>query len=680
MGSLSALVFLLAAPSARFDSTDNSWTLSNDRISARFELTTEGSFRFSHLENLLTGYRWQAAPGEHSAPFHIALEDRIIDSSGPFRLVSHAASEGDRGCVRQTIVLDHQAVPARLRLEFELYPGQPVLRYRGWLQNRGARPLWITEARMVNWTFAAPAASYRALRVNQWVKGGKDGNFEPLDYALDPDGSPKETYSGAHGQHCAWLVVRDNSLRGLLFGWEFDGRARIRVRHRREAGALDVSGGPEGLFHRLDPSQEFLIPGAFVGLFRGAWDEASYTTHRFVEAALARSVLDVQRFPYVIWDSWGYDQNLDERTLRRAARNAARMGMEVFVLDLGWARAIGDWREDPAKFPAGIRALSNYVHSLGMKFGLHFAFTEASPSAPMLRQHPDWFATDDTNYYRARSLCLSHRPVRDWIIAEAVRMIGDYGVDWILQDGENMVKRCTRSGHTHDPDDSNYSNAVLGLNAVVDAVQRAAPNVLWENCQDGGNMMTFNMVQRYVTSIAADDAGPLTTRQATYGVSYPFPLRYADRYMPGDQLDTYTTRSYMFGGPWIFMNRIAEWTDRQMDFAAREIALYKSIRHTLRNGRVYRLSARPAEQRSDSMQSLDPATGISIVFAWREQTQASELLVRPRGLRMDRFYRVRFEDSPEQYTAAGSAIARDGVRFVFGDMRDAEILYIEPLP
>ena len=313
-----------------------------------------------------------------------------------------------------------------------------------------------------------------------------------------------------------------------------------------------------------------------------------------------------------------------------------------------------------------------------MKFGLHFPFAEALPSAPALREHPEWFASSDTNYYGARSLCLAHRPVREWIASEALRLIREYNVDWILQDGENMVKRCTRASHTHDPDDSNYANSVQGLNAAVDAIQLQAPQVSWENCQDGGNMMTFNMVQRYVTSIAADDTTPLTTRQATYGVTYPFPARYADRYMPGEDLNEYITRSHMFGGPWIFMNRIAAWNEARIEFATSEIALYKQLRPLLRTGRIYHLRTRPADQRSDAMQAVDPASGRSVVFAWREQAPVSGPLIRPRGLDPDHLYQVRFHNRPEQYVISGATLLRDGLRVTFSILRDAEIIYLDP--
>ena len=64
-----------------------------------------------------------------------------------------------------------------------------------------------------------------------------------------------------------------------------------------------------------------------------------------------------------------------------------------------WAgrSSIGDWYEDPDKFPHGLAAVSAYVHSLGMKFGLHFALAEADPASPVLQANPDWTSTESEN-------------------------------------------------------------------------------------------------------------------------------------------------------------------------------------------------------------------------------------------------------------------------------------------
>ncbi len=55
-----------------------------------------------------------------------------------------------------------------------------------------------------------------------------------------------------------WLVVRDNSNRGLFLGWEFDEWARIRLTHDAAAGRLEIQGGPTELFHPVGPGESFL--------------------------------------------------------------------------------------------------------------------------------------------------------------------------------------------------------------------------------------------------------------------------------------------------------------------------------------------------------------------------------------------------------------------------------------
>src|SRR5438045_9730988 len=105
---------------------------------------------------------------------------------------------------------------------------------------------------------------------------------------------------------------------------------------------------------------------------------------------------------------------------------------------------------------------------------------------------------------------------------------------------------------------------------MIAAVRSAIGGVVWENCDDGGSMQTFKMVQQYVTSVLSDSDDALTTRRAVYGGTYPFPPRYTERYMMDEPDSSYNTRSYMFGGPWTLMNRITRWSDGTMGFVKRE--------------------------------------------------------------------------------------------------------------
>jgi len=666
---------LLAAPvAAQFQSEEESrsWTLDNGVIRSVFALSSDGEFRLVSLTRLASGKTWR--PSQAVSLFRIRTSRGSVDENTRFDLIEHSHRAIARQGMRQTIVLEDRDKAGRLSLELEMFAGQPVLRYRTVWQNRGPNPVWAQTADPLPWSLEIPDESVRVFRVNQWANHGRDANFEPTATTLRAGSLPVNMVTGAYGRQCTWLAVRDSRDEGLFLGWEFDGRMDVSI---FKSPALQISSSIRELNREISPNGSFPVPAAFIGLFGGDWDEAGYRTQRFVEAAVAQPARD-PNFPYVMWDSWGYQQNIDDVILRQNAEIAARIGVELFVVDLGWARQIGDWRPDPRKFPNGLRPLSDYVHSLGMRFGIHFPFAEAAPTSPVILANRDWMSPVDYQYFNARSLCLAHRPARDWLIAEAIRMIDEINPDWILTDGENMVKHCDKRTHTHDPADSNYANAVDGINFVVSAIQQRRPNVRWENCQNGGNMMTYSMVRRHVTSITSDDSGDITTRQAIFGATYPFPPRYTDRYMPHNAFHQYNTRSYMFGGPWIFMNQLPFVKPEELDLAAREIAIYKRLRGRIRDSKVLHLSARPSELGIDAIGAWHPPSDTAVVFVYRAQASPTSFRVRLRDLSPEKSYRIRFENSHLTYDLTGSRIATAGIQVPLTSMWYAEILYVEP--
>src|SRR5689334_17767887 len=449
---LASTISCLSAADANFDRDSNSWAISNDRIRATFQLTEAGTFAMQALIDLSAGAVWAPPAGSISTPIQFQAGAEIYDATRTYTLVDQYVAPTAAPGLRQVIVLEDTRRTARFTLSFDVYDGQPVLRYRVRYRNLTSAPMVVTSANLLPWSFADLRRRYVALRVNQWSLDSRPGDFETLQSPLDPEGTSAQLTSGAHGQQCGWLAVRDAESRGLFAGWEFDGRAKASVRHLAAEGSLELSAAILDLHHPVESGAEFVVPTAFLGLFHGDFDEAGFRTQRFVESILAKPA-PVKAFPYVSWDSWGYEDRINEDTLRRNAELAAKAGVELFVVDLGWARAIGDWTADPEKFPNGLGALADYVHSLGMKFGLHFALAEAAPSSPVLQANPDWTASVSDGYHGALSLCLAHQSARDWVVQQAIRLIDEYHVDWILQDGENMVKECAKSTHTHDPAD-----------------------------------------------------------------------------------------------------------------------------------------------------------------------------------------------------------------------------------
>ena len=659
-----------------FDAAFQTWTLRNQVFRAVLRLNrTTGALQLDEIRNLATNELWRLPSNTGSFPVAVELEDGQRLSAGTgFLLTGQAVTELERGGQALTLELSEEEGALGFSVQFDLYPGQPVLRHQATITNRLGRTVQVKKVNFLAWEFAAEAQRYDAFAVHQWVLVPREANFDPEEARLVPGGPGVAFSTGSGGAYCAWLALRDAQQRGLFAGLEFNGRAQLSV--RQGGDRLSLAAEIQTLNHPLKPGAQMVLPAALLGVFHGDWDEAGYRTQRYVEAAVAPPVPD-NNFPYVAWDSWGYLQAIDEVILRRNAKLAAELGMELFIVDLGWASRLGDWTPDPQKFPSGLRALSDYVHELGMKFGLHFAFSEADPRSAVLRNNADWTSSETYNFHGGESICLGHQPARDWFIEQAVNLVRDYRVDWLLQDGQTLVKECSKSTHTHHPGDSNWANSEEGLDIIVSEVRRRT-GVMWENCANGGSMMTFKMARHYVTSITNDASGSLGSRQGAYGATFPFPPRFADRYMPDEKIDEYTTRSFMFGGPWIFMNRLPDIAPLDLAVAKREIAVYKAMRSAIRDGRVSHLTARPATGRVDAIQSyhLGPDTAVAIVT--REAATEDQYTLVWRGLVPTQRYQVRFETARTRWVMTGEQLMRVGMPVSLPGLRSAEIVYLEP--
>src|SRR5205085_2059139 len=95
--------------------------------------------------------------------------------------------------------------------------------------------------------------------------------------------------------------------------------------------------------------------------------------------------------PPLGWSSWSaLETNIDENTIKTIAQIQASLlkpaGYVYVNVDGGWylnpdlgIDLNGRWIADPDKFPSGMRALGDYIHSLGLRFGLY-----VTPGIPKL--------------------------------------------------------------------------------------------------------------------------------------------------------------------------------------------------------------------------------------------------------------------------------------------------------
>ncbi|WP_428330423.1 glycoside hydrolase family 27 protein [Mucilaginibacter sp.] len=98
-------------------------------------------------------------------------------------------------------------------------------------------------------------------------------------------------------------------------------------------------------------------------------------------AASAQKFEELAQTPPMGWNSWNtFQTNIDEPLLKGMVDTYVSSGMKdagynYFVLDDGWMSMDrdkdGNLVADPKKFPNGMKAFADYVHSKGLKFGIY---------------------------------------------------------------------------------------------------------------------------------------------------------------------------------------------------------------------------------------------------------------------------------------------------------------------
>ncbi|MGC8750332.1 glycoside hydrolase family 27 protein [Hydrotalea sp.] len=115
--------------------------------------------------------------------------------------------------------------------------------------------------------------------------------------------------------------------------------------------------------------------------------------------------------PPMGWNSWNtFATNINEQLVKDIADIMVSSGMkdagyEYLVLDDGWMAMErdkdGNLVADPKKFPHGIKALADYVHAKGLKFGLYnCAGTKTCAGYPGTRG----YEYQDARYYAAHGV------------------------------------------------------------------------------------------------------------------------------------------------------------------------------------------------------------------------------------------------------------------------------------
>ncbi len=411
-----------------------------------------------------------------------------VDWTAEFtEMAIHAEPGGLRVAARDPVAALH------LEIVLALPPDGDVLAMRSILRNEGDAPLQVE--RLAAGVFLLPAEACELL-----VFDGRWGReFAERRVPLASGSWASENRRGRSHDRFPAIVAgaagfdEDRGLvHGVHLGWSGNHRT---VAERLEDGRLLVTTG-----EWLHPGEAVLAPGetletpvAHAALSPDGLSGLSRRFHDAVRRTVLRWPGGAMRPRPVTLNTWeGNYFAHDHDRLVAQAREAARIGVERFVLDDGWMAGrdheragLGDWRPDARKYPDGLGPLAQAVTGLGLEFGLWVEPEMVNPDSDLHRAHPEAVLHVAGRPLRTARhqliLDLTRPEIAEAIFAQLHGLLRAHPISYLKWDmNRDFVAAGDQAGRPA------YRRHLLATYALLARLRAACPEVEIESCASGG--------------------------------------------------------------------------------------------------------------------------------------------------------------------------------------------------
>jgi alpha-galactosidase len=731
IGILMALGFamlMLAAPSLyaqslapiRYLSGPKLWVLDTDH--ATFVVGVNESVQLQNVywgKKLLRDEDLQAA---HTRPEHASFDSRETITNLEYpgwggRLYTEPClkvtlDDGDRDLVLKYDSYEIQGHTLKLHtrdiqyglwvtLIYQIFPHEDIIRKSSLVENKTAEVVTLESAQSGVW-YVPPGDGYRLTYLSgRWAgetqinqvqvhsgkvvlesrRGNTSHQLNPW-FALDEGGKADETHGRVWFGGVAWsgnwkLVIEDTPAQ------------QVRV----------VGGYNDFDFaYPLLPGESLDTPAFYGGFTDGGFGEVSRLMHRLVTDEL----LPDHKAPHprpVLYNSWEATTfNVNEAGQEALADKAAKLGVELFVMDDGWFgkrnddhAGLGDWYVNPQKFPHGLQGLIEHVNRLGMKFGLWFEPEMVNPDSDLYRLHPDWpmnFPGRPRELARNQLvLNMARDDVKEYIFGMLDKMLNENHIEFIKWD---MNRHFGEPGWPEVPAAAQkkiWVKYTKNVYEIIDRLRAKHPGLEIESCSGGGGRVDLGILRRVDEVWTSDNTEAFDRLRIQEGFSLAYPAQVMmDWVTDVPNLNGRSTPLKfrflvaMQGALGIGSN-LNHWSAEDFEFAGKMIAYYKSIRETVQLGNLYRLiSPRGGEVTANEYVSRDGKQAVVFAFLHSQEFLYPAPNVYLRGLDPVAVYRIRRIDrklAEPQETLSGAYLTNHGLNFLLEGDYDSSSVVLE---
>jgi len=694
------------------------WVLETDRTSYVLGVNERNELQNAYWGRKLL--RDQDLTAAHSRPEHASFDSPETMTNGEYpgwggRLYSEPCLKVTRADGVRDLVLKYVSHQVRgdtleiqlkdtqddvlVDLNYRVYPRTDIIRKQAEIRNRTSQSLVVESAQSGVWYVPAGDGYRLSYLTGRWA-----GETQLIREEIHPGKKVLESRRGnTSHQLNPWFAIDEQASADEQHGrvWfgalAWSGNWKLVI-EQTPAQQVRVVGGYNDFdfSYPLKPGESLATPSFYAGFTDQGFGEASRLMHCFQR----EEVLPDRASPHprpVLYNSWEATLfNVNEAGQKQLAEKAAKIGVELFVMDDGWFgqrnddhAGLGDWTVNPQKFPNGLKPLISYVNGLGMDFGLWVEPEMVNPNSDLYRQHPDW-AMNFPGRPRSEArnqliLNLARDDVKEHIFTVLDRLLAENHIKFIKWD---MNRHFSEPGWPEVPVPEQkkiWVKYVTNLYEIIDRLRAKHPQLEIEACSGGGGRVDLGILSRVEQVWTSDNTEAFDRLRIQEG----FTFAYAPKVMMDWVTDVpnlnrrSTPLKYRFlvamQGSLGIGSNLNHWSPADFELAGKMIGYYKSIRRTVQEGKLYRLySPREGSLTANQYVSADGKQVVLFAFLHSQQYLRPAPTIYLRGLEERAAYRVKSVDDKlveKQEVLTGSFLMNHGLNLrLEGDFESTSVL------
>ena len=441
-----------------------------------------------------------------------------------------------RGGETLVVHLKDQFTAFACDLYYTVYDDCGVIARRAVYKNGAKTPVMLNRA--YSFAMSLPGGDYDMISLHGAWATERAVQRTPLPYGVTSVDSKRTTSSATLNPFMAIVGKTTNELQGNAYGVSLVySSSYVLKAEKNESGNVLLTGGINDFDFawKLGAGESFETPEVVLAYSHEGLGGMSRQFHDAYRNHLINPRYVHSHRPVVINNWEGTYFNFDNDKLKAIAKAVAGTGIDTFVLDDGWfgkrddsKSGLGDWVVNSQKLQGGLTEIINYVHSLGMKFGLWFEPEMISEDSDLYRAHPDYAigvpgrarCTSRTQYM----LDLTRKEVRDAVVGAVNKILRENRIEYVKWDYNRNVTESFSLGREPERQAEFAHRYALGVYDLCERIVNANPDVFFEGCSGGGARFDPAMLHYFPQIWTSDDSDAEERTRIQYGTSMVYPV------------------------------------------------------------------------------------------------------------------------------------------------------------